>query len=245
MIEMQDDFIVKNFSHLFNGKVTLNGNKKTTAIPVFNLPNIYLQKEFLRIYKAHKKELIALVPKNERQRFDDFIIYLKNTPMCVNCEKCSKTCYNNKAYWQYPAKAICDLRQLYILLYTPEKVIEEISVACRNLRYFRFNGSGEIHNKRVWRVYEKVARNNPDTLFYTYTKNFNLVLGDIDIPSNLVINYSWYGKKPPIQYGNWFITLKEKEYNKLPNEAIKCLGDCLGCKQCMANGKRKIYCKEH
>ena len=43
--------IINNFGYLFNDKFYMKENNKTVRIPVFNLPNIKVQGDFLQVVK--------------------------------------------------------------------------------------------------------------------------------------------------------------------------------------------------
>lgn len=148
--------IINNFKDLFNDKFTMLENSKTDRIPVFNLPNVKLQKDFLKI--VENNDLDTLVPECQREQFEIFVNYMKNNSMCVNCGTCSKECYNNKAYNQYPKKGICDLRQLFRLIQKPHVVAGEIVQETINSKNVRLNGSGEIHNQQILDLYIRVAK---------------------------------------------------------------------------------------
>ena len=192
--------IANNFARLFNDEFYMKENNKTDRIPVFNLPNIKVQVDFLQLVKNNPM-IFDLVPADEKEDFQKFVDYMKNNKMCVNCQGCKDTCYNNKAYTQYPTKAVCDLRQLYRLLKKPHVVVGEIVQETVNTKNARLNGSGEIHNEFILDIYKKVARANKDTKYYTYTKNFKLLEGQ-KLPSNLIINKSDFGTAHLIEKSN-------------------------------------------
>lgn len=247
--------IVNSFGELFNNKLYLNGNKKTGVIPVYNLPNIKVQKDFLNVLENNYELFKERIPKSEKQNFFRFMEYLKNNPMCVNCEKCSKNCYNNTAYNTRPNKSICDLRQLYKLVNDTENTIAELKKATKNYIKVRLNGSGEIHNSFILDSYIKIAKANKDTIFYTYTKNFELLKGK-KLPKNLVINLSDFGNREKLKSYrellpknlNTYITLNKEEFLKLDKKELKCNGGvdaCFSCGLCTKKLGKNIYVKIH
>ena len=247
--------IANGFDQLFNDKFYMKENSKTDKVPVFNLPNIMVQREFLKVYKNNKKKFDALVPVDERENFEDFVEYLQNNPMCVNCGSCMENCYNNKAYTQYPLKAICDLRQLYRLLKNQMGVVGDIVQYTINSKNARLNGSGEIHNEFILDTYVKIARLNPDTKYYTYTKNYKL-LANRKLPKNLIVNLSDFGTTELIlahkdsfeKKINVFKVVSPEEFEKLESEGCKtlCYGvSCSTCRLCTKKSGITIYCAEH
>ncbi|GAA0093031.1 hypothetical protein UT300009_30610 [Paraclostridium bifermentans] len=248
--------MANNFESIFNDKFYMKENNKTDRIPVFNLPNIMVQSKFLRLLNENP-QLMDLVPENEKESFEDFVVYLKNNPMCVNCETCSGQCYNNKAYVQYPAKAICDLRQLYRVFKKPHIVAGEIVQSTINSKNARLNGSGEIHNEFILDFYKRVCKMNPDTTYYTYTKNYKLFEGK-KLPKNLVVNLSKFGTDKQINESieylpknlNTFVAVTKEEMAEIKKDKEKskriCLGEsCSSCRLCTKKKGIEIYCEIH
>lgn len=247
--------IINNLSDLFNDKFTMLENSKTDRIPVFNLPNITLQKEFLSVVKNNN--LKKLIPIDQLEQFEIFVDYMKNNNMCVNCATCNKVCYNNKAYNQYPKKGICDLRQLYRLIQKPHVVVGEMIQETINSKNVRLNGSGEIHNEFILDTYIKVAKNNPDTNYFTYTKNYKLLEGK-KLPKNLIINISNFGTENIINESidllpkklNTFKAITSDEMNIIKNDKklskTICHGlSCSTCRLCTQKKGITIYCEIH
>lgn len=247
--------IINNFSDLFNDKFTMLENSKTDRIPVFNIPNISLQRDFLQLVKNNNLDII--VPEEHKEQFEIFVNYMKNNSMCVNCATCSKQCYNNKAYTQYPKKGICDLRQLYRIVLKPHIVVGEIVQETINSKNVRLNGSGEIHSNNILDLYIQVAKNNKDTNYFTYTKNYKLLEGK-KLPKNLIVNISNFGTEKAIEKSidmlpkklNTFkaVTPEEMEDIKKDNKLSKfiCKGDsCSQCRLCTVKKGITIYCEIH
>lgn len=248
--------IINHFPRLFNDEFYMKENNKTDRIPVFNLPNIKVQVDFLQVIK-NNPSIMDLVPAEEKEHFEEFVEYMKKNKMCVNCQTCMGTCYNNKAYTQYPTKALCDLRQLYRLLKKPHVVVGEIVQETINTKNARLNGSGEIHNQFILDVYKKVARINKDTKYYTYTKNFELLEGQ-KLPSNLIINKSDFGTEELIEKSNEFLPINMNTFKAVTPEEMEeikkdkkkskyiCHGEsCSTCRLCTVKKGITIYCEIH
>lgn len=223
--------IVNNIAGLNKSSITISGNQKTGEIPCINLPNIQVQKDFIQVVKNNAQLL-------EMEAVKTLYNYMLMNPMCVNCGSCKDACYNNQAYRQYPTKAIADLRTLYNLIKTPLETVGTIAQRTRNLRVVRLNGSGEIHNKTVLDAYIKLAKLNPLTIYYTYTKNYKLLEGK-RLPKNLIINVSQFGNMDidMSKYSkntNVFKTVSQSEFDTTEeNKTVKkCIDDCSNCNYC-------------
>ena len=223
--------IVNNINGLNKSNITISGNQKTGEIPCINLPNIQVQKDFIQVVKNNEQLL-------EMESVKTLYNYMLMNPMCVNCGNCKDACYNNQAYRQYPSKAIADLRTLYKLISEPLETIGAIAQRTRNLRVVRLNGSGEIHNKMVLDNYIKLAKLNPLTIYYTYTKNYKLLEGK-RLPKNLIINVSQFGNMgiDMSKYSkntNTFKTVSQLEFDTTEETKTvkKCINDCSNCNFC-------------
>ena len=223
--------IVNNIAGLKKSNITISGNQKTGEIPCINLPNIQVQKDFITLVKNNEQLL-------ELEEVKTLYNYMLMNPMCVNCGSCKDACYNNQAYRQYPTKAIADLRTLYNLIKSPLETVGTIAQRTRNLRVVRLNGSGEIHNKAILDNYIKLAKLNPLTIYYTYTKNYKLLEGK-KLPKNLIINISQFGNMSIdmtkyTKNTNVFKTISQKEFDntKEDKKVKKCINDCSNCNYC-------------
>ena len=223
--------IVNNIEGLNKSSITISGNQKTGEIPCINLPNIQVQKDFIQVVKNNMQLL-------DMEAVKTLYNYMLMNPMCVNCGSCKDACYNNQAYRQYPTKAIADLRTLYNLINAPLETVGTIAQRTRNLRVVRLNGSGEIHNKMVLDNYIKLAKLNPLTTYYTYTKNYKLLEGK-RLPKNLIINVSQFGNMniDMSKYSkntNVFKTVTQLEFDttKETKTVKKCINDCSSCNFC-------------
>lgn len=223
--------IVNNIEGLNKSSITISGNQKTGEIPCVNLPNIQVQKDFIQVVKNNIQLL-------EMEAVKTLYNYMLMNPMCVNCGSCKDACYNNQAYRQYPTKAIADLRTLYNLIKTPLETVGTIAQRTKNSRVVRLNGSGEIHNKMILDNYIKLAKLNPLTIYYTYTKNYKLLEGK-RLPKNLIINISQFGNMA-INMSNYskntnvFKTVSQSEFDTTEETKTvkKCIDDCSSCNYC-------------
>ena len=81
--------IVNNIAGLKKEKITISGNQKTGEIPCINLPNIEVQKEFIKVVRNNQELL-------EMEEVRTLYNYMLTNAMCVNCGSCQKACYNNR-----------------------------------------------------------------------------------------------------------------------------------------------------
>lgn len=185
------------------------------------------------------------------------------------CENCKATCYAIKcALFHHNSIIPAWAKNTYILRNDPEKVRKEINEFIKKniVKYFRFHTSGEIENVAHLKLYCDICNDNPDVVFYMYTKNFQAIY-DLFIyegeekPSNFVINLSeWHGniRKFYASLDNssikFFNSLNEFAYDDGAEEcgniisyvhcpAVNQRGHetgvtCAMCRRCMTQGKR-------
>ena len=185
------------------------------------------------------------------------------------CEDCKGDCYAIKcARFRHHTVINAWAKNTYILRNEPEKVRNEINEFLRKsvFRYFRFHTSGEVENMEQLKLYCEICNDNPDVVFYMYTKNFKaiydlFVINREEKPDNLIINLSeWHGNirrfydKLPKNAIQFFNSLNEFAYDDGSEEcgniisyihcpAINNRGHetgvtCAICKRCMTPNKR-------
>lgn len=235
--------IVNQINYLGKDSITISGNEKTGEIPCISLPNIYLQGQL--------KNLISKYPNLlDNDRLSQLNTYMTQNSMCMNCTTCAKGCYNNPAYRMRPTKAIADLRSLYFLICCNDEFVGQVLQRTRNMKVVRLNASGELHNKLVLDTYIKIAKGNPTTKYFTYTKNYSLLEG-VKLPKNLIINVSEFGQ--PVDMSKYSkntnkfktVTVEEFEATKENKTTKKCPGACTNCNYCYSKKGYTILCKVH
>ena len=126
-----------------------------------------------------------------------------------HCKKCFHDCYavryikchHNSTVRPYAANTI-------VMRHDPDKLRKAIKEYCdKNIvKYFRFHTSGELESLQQFFIYCKICLENPDVIFYIYTKAFDILekylnLGE-EFPNNLVINLSeWHGNTEGLPQG--------------------------------------------
>lgn len=185
---------------------------------------------------------------------------------CANCKECKHFCYDIKACLQYPNTVIdARIRNLVIMQKSMDDYFNRIEKAIsrrRTNKYFRWHVAGDIVNAEYFANMVRIARNHPDFVFWTYTKNYSVVNSYVAangnnkesaIPSNFHIMFSeWDGMPLVNPYGFPIFTCKLKSGNKNHNPEFfdglyKCPGNCDICKTsgmgCI--GGMDTYADEH
>ena len=123
---------------------------------------------------------------------------------CGNCGCCKYFCYDIKACLQYKNVRSARARNTVLWQRCPELYFAQIRKAIkarRTNKYFRWHVSGDIPNKEYLAEMVAIAEENPDFVFWTYTKMYWIVNqyckehgGRSAIPGNLSIMFSeWDG----------------------------------------------------
>ena len=217
-------------------------------------------KKVLSLMKATEKEysktetesIKICISKGNRKIGHVLNVSLPPVLTCANCNECKKYCYDIKACLQYP-KTVIDARiRNYILMkYNPEKYFSDIRKACKGRRknkFFRWHVAGDIPTMEYFQNMIQIARDFPDFIFWTYTKNYSLVnqycdlFGKESIPVNLSIMFSeWKGMKMINPYN--FPEFRCVFPGEKPTKGFtKCPGNCEICtsrKQGCPYGKNK------
>lgn len=158
---------------------------------------------------------------------------------CANCSGCKNYCYDIKACLQYSNTVIDARARNYILAFKfREKYFSEIRKKCTNRRknkFFRWHVSGDIPDMGYLKEMIAIAREFPDFIFWTYTKNYKLVnayckeYGKESIPCNLSIMFSeWKGMQMvnPYNFPEFRCIMPGEE---IPEGFTRCPGNCEEC----------------
>ena len=164
---------------------------------------------------------------------------------CGNCSKCKYYCYDLKAVLQYTNVCEARARNTSIWQRDPDLYFSQIRKAIkarRTRKFFRWHVSGDIPNKAYFAEMVAIARENPDFIFWTYTKMYWLVNsycnengGRSAVPENLSVMFSeWDGVPVVNPYGFPQFCCKFPEGNKNhPAEyfdnIFPCPGNCDVC----------------
>lgn len=162
------------------------GNQKMGNIPAFNL-----------------------LPSNEPLKLNNGTQLTNIIGTCgKHCKSCKDDCYairyikqrHNSCVTPYAGNTI-------IMRNDPKKLYDEIKEFCdKNIvKYFRFHTSGELESFEQFCNYCNICDNNPDVVFYIYTKAFEILEKYLEkyekFPSNLVVNLSeWNGNLKEVPF---------------------------------------------
>lgn len=190
---------------------------------------------------------------------------------CPNCKECKHFCYDIRDCIRYGKTnanktMLARAKNTVLLLYYPEKYFSEIDefLTKYNGKYkmFRWHVGGEIRNEKQFSRMIEIAKNHPDYIFWTYTKNYFAVNSyvkhnggrrEIAIPENFRIMFSeWDGMKLVNPYNFKIFTVKFKAGNKnhTPDffkNLYQCPGQCDICKKLNRGciGYENTYVNQH
>lgn len=158
-----------------------------------------------------------------------------------NCDQCLLDCYDIKANIQYGNVLNARARNYAILLKDREKyfnMIEQKLSPRRKRKYFRWHVGGDIIDLDYFVHMCDIAKRHSDWVFWTYTKQYDIVNAYIAkygaIPSNLSVMFSvWDGVPCVNPYGLQTFSVYEHG-DKVPTDAWQCTGNCEICIECKA-----------
>lgn len=136
---------------------------------------------------------------------------------CVGCWDVNNwkksPCYVAKSYVQYGNGVInSHIVNTVAMREDPQKTVEELNKQLqrkRTLKTVRQHSSGELESAEELRSWMWLAKQNPNRLFYVYTKAYEIldeVLGSMkrkDIPENYFINISVWHENGIDSYNKW------------------------------------------
>lgn len=179
-----------------------------------------------------------------------------------NCWVCSKVCYAVKSYRQYPNvktawdsnfEAVKDGKWTYIH--------EAVTTYCKKHKtpVFRWFVSGDIYNMGMFHTMVWIAETCPNTIFYCYTKCYDIVNAWLDkgytLPDNLKIIFSrWDGLEMVNPYGlpESDVILKDSNKTMVDNSFVcpnqknkKITCDVCPCPCYLMENGETVYFMEH
>ena len=146
---------------------------------------------------------------------------------------CASDCYAAKIANLYATVRESYARNFSILKYDSARYWDTINATAKIVRFFRWHVSGDIVNDEYFGNMVRIARENPSTVFLTFTKRFSIVNHWIDengnLPENLHVMFSaWEGLEPENPHGIPVTNVYEKNEN-LPDGWTPCNGKCENC----------------
>ena len=161
-------------------------------------------------------------------------------PPIITCSNraigtCNKKCYACKiCRYSKEAKAAYN-RNLDILKNNPDLFFQDVDLALKTNRFFRFNVSGDIYNKDYFEKLCEIVKNNKRCECLLFTKKWEIVndykKSGGKIPRNFHIIFSgWIGLKidNPYKFPEAHIILKDGQ-TTAKDGAKYCSGNCFEC----------------
>ena len=179
-------------------------------------------------------------------------------PALVTCRKnapCAKGCYARNGNYKYPSVMKSHAENFAAYVESPTNYFDTVDkyIKKHKTEYFRWHGAGDIVDETYLKGMVKVAKNNPDTHFLAYTKQFEIVNKYLDkgyrFPKNLKVLFSNWDKNFNISnpYGRPMTFVKFKNAELTPELPVKgatvCPGSCENCKKCweLRKGQSVIF----
>lgn len=179
---------------------------------------------------------------------------------CANCKECKKLCYDIKACLQYPKNVLqARANNTAMAIYDSEKYFAQIRKALkyrRKNKFFRWHVGGDIPNFDYFCNMVEIAREFPDFIFWTYTKNYKIVnlycdkYGKENIPKNFSVMFSEWRGIPminPYKFPEFRVVFKTDENKPDPKKNFYCKGNCAVClkKKTGCPYRKDVFCNEH
>lgn len=222
---------------------------------------ISLMNETIKKYSGKPASEIKICISSGNRKIGKVLnVSLSPIKTCANCSGCMWLCYDVKACLQYPGTVIDSRVRNYILMkeYREEyfrRIREKLSRRRKN-KFFRWHVSGDIPDMDYFKNMVAIAKDFPDFVFWTYTKNYSLVneycdkYGKESIPENLSIMFSeWRGMamENPYNFPVFSVVFKDDKNKPDPKKNHYCPGNC---DICLKNGRgcpyrESTYCNEH
>ncbi len=136
---------------------------------------------------------------------DTYNVKINGVPVSVkgtcggHCAGCKGNCYVKKSY-RYPSVVLGHARNTLAIRNT-EKCFQDLDGQLNRKRVpfeqIRIDQSGEIENKEQFAMWCTLAAKHPETVFYIYTKNYDVVIPALlagNVPENMTVLISIWHK---------------------------------------------------
>ena len=113
---------------------------------------------------------------------------------CPFADTCKKICYADKGTFKYPVVQ-AKYHSNYELTKNKDLFIKVVQneIIKKRIEYVRIHSSGDFYNLKYLKSWLEIARNNPNVIFYGYTKSVPL-FQNVDLPQNFIFCFSTGGK---------------------------------------------------
>jgi hypothetical protein len=211
-----------------------------------------------------KKETVSISTGNSKLGKKLKIGNVSLTPIlsCPNGVPCASTkkCYALKSYRQYPNVRNAWDKNLRIYLNNPDVYFEQINSYLQSQLslYFRWHVGGDIPSIDYLNRMVKLAIQNPQIQFLTFTKNYGAIVHyhnrkDYDnrnlLPKNLAIMVSAWPKLSLPKYikdlGYRVAWYDDGTENRIPKKSLMCSGHCEDCLECWKSNKSDVILPAH
>ena len=122
----------------------------------------------------------------------------ENFNTCPNAGICAGFCYAKNGTYLFKNVKKAHLEKLELVLFNREKWIELINIELSKNKYInkyiRIHDAGDFFNEQYAKDWINISLNNPQCVFYAYTKEVKL-FKSIILPKNFIIIYSFGGKQ--------------------------------------------------
>lgn len=201
-------------------------------------------------------ELTVCISKGNRKIGRVMNVSIPPIMTCAHCRECKSICYDIKANLQYLNVVNARAKNYSILKRDRAEYFGQIENAIsrrQKNKFFRWHVAGDIIDMDYFENMVAIAARHPDFVFWTYTKNYELINSFCDlngrdaIPANLHIMFSEWRGLPmvnPYHFPEFRVVFKD--------DAVKptghyCPGNCdickANCRGCLAG--ETTYCNEH
>jgi hypothetical protein len=124
-------------------------------------------------------------------------LYEFNLPAVSSCpfaDTCKAICYADKGTFKYP-NVQAKYNANYELTKKPELFIESIQseLIKKRVEFVRIHSSGDFYSLNYLRSWLTIAKNNPNIIFYGYTKSVPF-FKSVTLPPNFIFCFSTGGK---------------------------------------------------
>ena len=113
---------------------------------------------------------------------------------CPFADTCKEICYADKGTFKYPVVQ-AKYHSNYELTKNKDLFIKVVQneIIKKRIEYVRIHSSGDFYNLKYLKSWLEIARNNPNVIFYGYTKSVPL-FQNVDLPQNFIFCFSTGGK---------------------------------------------------
>jgi hypothetical protein len=158
---------------------------------------------------------------------------------CPKGVPCSEGgCYALKSLRLYPQTRRAWAKNARIAKTNPRSYFSQIAIRIseRKPRYFRWHVAGDILGLDYLKRMCRIAVHHPRTQFLVFTKAFNIVNGYENtraLPFNLAVIFSaWPGMEIDNPHGHSMAWMQDGTEDRVPEDAIRCPGNCENCGIC-------------